>query len=206
MRLPHACERDTIRPIPANHFSMGICARVSGLFDVRLKSGNSTGLPGKDFTMAIERTFVILKPDAVQRGLCGEIISRFERKGLKIIAGKFFLVSKELAEKHYGEHKGKPFYNGLVDFITKSPVFCLALEGAYAVSTARKLMGKTFGHEAEPGTIRGDFGSSKGMNLIHGSDSVESAKRELALWFRESELIEYGRQADFWTSNEEDQK
>lgn len=154
--------------------------------------------------MAVERTFIICKPDAVQRGICGEILTRFERKGLKMIGGKLISVSRELAETHYGEHKGKPFYDGLVDFITKSPVLCLALEGPYATSVARKLIGKTFGNEAEPGTIRGDYGISKGMNLIHGSDSVESAQRELELWFKPEELLSYERPADAWVSNEED--
>jgi len=154
--------------------------------------------------MAVERTFIIFKPDAVQRGICGEIMTRFERKGLKLVGTKLISVARELAETHYGEHKGKPFYDGLVDFITKSPVLCLALEGPYAVSVARKLIGKTFGNEAEGGTIRGDFGISKGMNLIHGSDSVESAQRELELWFKPEELLSYERPADAWVSNEED--
>ncbi|NUQ33503.1 MAG: nucleoside-diphosphate kinase [Planctomycetaceae bacterium] len=152
----------------------------------------------------MERTFIILKPDAVQRGLSGEIIGRFERKGLKIVGLKLMSVQRELAECHYAEHKGKPFYNGLVDFITKSPVVCAALEGPYAVASARKLMGKTFGNEAEPGTIRGDYGSSRGMNLIHGSDSPESAKRELEMWFKAGELCSYERAVDAWTSNSED--
>lgn len=157
--------------------------------------------------MAIEQTFIIFKPDAVQRALVGEILSRFERKGLKIIGMKVMQVSQQLAETHYGEHKGKPFYNGLVDFITKAPVVCLALEGAYAVSIVRKLVGKTFGNEAEPGTIRGDYGSSRGMNLIHASDSTESAKRELALWFGEAgALVSYARASDGWISNDEDAK
>jgi nucleoside-diphosphate kinase len=154
--------------------------------------------------MAIERTFIFLKPDAVQRGLAGEILSRFERKGLRIIGLKVMKVSRELAEKHYGEHKGKPFYAGLVDFATSGPVCCIALEGPYAVTSARKLMGKTFGNDAEPGTIRGDYGSSRGMNLVHGSDSPESAARELALWFAPGELVEYSREIDRWISNAED--
>lgn len=154
--------------------------------------------------MAIERTFIILKPDCVQRGLSGEVLSRFERKGLKIVGLKLISVPHELAETHYAEHKGKPFYEGLVSFITSSPVVCLALEGPYAVSVARKLIGKTFGNEAEAGTIRGDFGSSKGMNLIHGSDSTESSARELELWFKSGELVSYERPIDAWVSNDED--
>ena len=154
--------------------------------------------------MAIERTFIILKPDCVQRGLAGEVLSRFERKGLKLIGLKLMSVSRELAETHYGEHKGKPFYDGLVNFITSSPVVCIALEGPYAIVSARKLMGKTFGNEAEAGTIRGDFGSSRGLNLVHGSDSPESAKRELELWFKSDELCSYERAVEAWTCNAED--
>ncbi len=154
--------------------------------------------------MAIEKTFVLLKPDAVQRGLCGEILQRFERKGLKIIGSKLIKVSQELAATHYKEHQGKPFYDGLISFITSSPVFCLALEGPYAVSISRTLIGKTFGNEAEAGTIRGDYGSSRGMNLIHGSDSPESAERELSLWFHKDELTNYDRSLNNWVFNEED--
>jgi nucleoside-diphosphate kinase len=154
--------------------------------------------------MAIERTFIILKPDAVQRALSGEILSRFERKGLRIVGLKLIQVSKDLAETHYGEHKARPFYKGLVEFITSGPVVCIALEGPYAVSIARKLIGKTFGQEAEAGTIRGDYSSSRGLNLIHGSDSPESAARELALWFKPSELVEYSRVVEQWVSNSED--
>lgn len=156
--------------------------------------------------MAVERTFIILKPDAVQRGLCGEILARFERKGLKIIGCKFMSVPKSQAETHYAEHKGKPFYQGLVDFITRSPVLCIAMEGAHAVGIVRKLVGKTFGNEAEGGTIRGDFGSSRGMNLVHASDSPDSAKRELELWFKAAELCDYKRAVDEWSYNDEDRK
>lgn len=154
--------------------------------------------------MAIERTFIALKPDAVQRALSGEIVSRFERKGLKLIGAKLINVSTELAETHYGEHKGKPFYDGLVSFITSGPVLCLAMEGPSAVSVVRKLVGKTFGTEAEPGTIRGDYGSSRGMNLIHASDSTESSARELELWFNSEELLSYERVMDQWVFNDED--
>lgn len=156
--------------------------------------------------MAMEKTFVIFKPDAVQRGLVGEILNRFERKGLHISGLKVMQVSRQLAETHYGEHKGKPFYESLVGFILSGPVVCLALEGPYAVASVRKLVGKTFGNEAEPGTIRGDYGSSRGMNLIHASDSVESATRELALWFGSDGLVNYTRTIDSWISNAEDAK
>jgi len=156
--------------------------------------------------MAIEKTFVIFKPDAVQRGLVGEILNRFERKGLRLAGLKVMQVSRQLAETHYGEHKGKPFYAGLVDFILSGPVVCLALEGPYAVASVRKLVGKTFGNEAEPGTIRGDYGSSRGMNLIHASDSPESAVRELALWFGNDGFVSYGRAIDAWISSSEDAK
>lgn len=154
--------------------------------------------------MAIERTFIALKPDAVQRGLVGEILSRFERKGLKLIGLKQIVVSQQLAETHYGEHKGKPFYTGLVSFITSGPVICIAMEGPSAVATVRKLVGKTFGTEAEPGSIRGDYGVSRGMNLIHASDSVESSARELELWFASGELCSYERAVDSWIVSDED--
>ncbi len=123
----------------------------------------------------MERTLIILKPDAVQRGLCGQIIDRFEKKGLQIVGLKFMKIPQTLAETHYGPHKGKPFYDGLVKFMTSSPVIVLALYGKDAIGVARKMMGATFGSKAEPGTIRGDFGVSNSFNLIHGSDSPESA-------------------------------
>ncbi len=123
----------------------------------------------------MERTLIILKPDAVQRGLCGQILDRFEKKGLQIVGLKFMKIPQALAETHYGPHKGKPFYDGLVKFMTSSPVIVLALYGKDAIAIARKMMGATFGSKAEPGTIRGDFGVSNSFNLIHGSDSPESA-------------------------------
>jgi len=139
----------------------------------------------------MERTLIILKPDAVQRGLCGEILSRFERKGLQIVAMKCMRIPRQTAETHYGPHKGKPFYDGLVAFMTSSPVIVLALAGKDAIAISRKLMGATFGSKAEPGTIRGDFGVSNSFNLIHGSDSAESAQRELSLFFKPDELIDW---------------
>ena len=126
----------------------------------------------------MERTLIILKPDAVQRGICGEILSRFERKGLQIVGLKFMQIPKSLAETHYEPHKGKPFYPGLVKFMTSSPVVVMVLQGKDAIAISRKMMGATFGSKAEPGTIRGDFGVSNSFNLIHGSDSPESATRK----------------------------
>lgn len=139
--------------------------------------------------MALERTLIILKPDAVGRGLMGRIIARFEDKGLRVAGMKMQKISRAVAQKHYGEHKDKPFFSGLLQFITAGPVLLMALEGRNAVAVSRKLMGATFGSNAEPGTIRGDFGVSNTNNLIHGSDSVASAKRELALYFNKGELI-----------------
>jgi len=139
----------------------------------------------------MERTLIILKPDAVQRNICGEILSRFERKGLQIIAMKFMRIPRQTAETHYEPHKGKPFYDGLVKFMTSSPVIVVALSGKDAIAISRKLMGATFGSKADPGTIRGDFGVSNSFNLIHGSDSPESAQRELGLFFKPEEIIDW---------------
>src|SRR5579862_2485632 len=139
----------------------------------------------------MERTLIIFKPDAVQRGLCGEILTRFEKKGLQIVGMKLMKISQSLAETHYGPHKGKPFYDGLVKFMTSSPVVVIALSGKDAIAISRKMMGATFGSKAEPGTIRGDFGVSNSFNLIHGSDSPESAQRELGLFFKPDELIDW---------------
>ena len=139
----------------------------------------------------MERTLIIFKPDAVQRGLCGQILARFENKGLQIVGMKFMRLPHQLVETHYEPHKGKPFYPGLVKFMTSSPVVVLALEGKDAIAIARKMMGATFGSKAEPGTIRGDLGVSNSFNLIHGSDSPESAQRELGLFFKPEELAEW---------------
>jgi|TARA_B110000263_G_scaffold232230_1_gene228121 nucleoside-diphosphate kinase len=146
----------------------------------------------------VERTLVLLKPDAIQRGLSGKIISRLEDKGLKLVAMKLIHVDETLASKHYGEHVGKPFYDSLVGFITSSPLIALSVEGKDAVHVVRNLIGATNPVEALPGTIRGDFGLTIGMNLVHGSDSVESAERELEIFFNNSELLDYGRQIDDW--------
>lgn len=146
----------------------------------------------------MERTLVLLKPDAVQRRLVGRIISRIEEKGLKIVGLKMLRVSRELAEKHYAEHREKPFYPELVSFITSAPVVAMVVEGPKAVEVVRKMMGKTNPLEAEPGTIRGDFGLSVTMNLIHGSDSPSSAAREIALFFREEEILTYTTADSAW--------
>lgn len=139
----------------------------------------------------MEKTLIILKPDCVQRRLMGRVIQRFEDKGLSITAMKMIKITRELAEQHYAPHKGKPFYPGLIDYITSGPVVVFVAAGPGAIAISRKLMGKTFGFEAEPGTIRGDFGCSKTLNLIHGSDSPESAATEIALYFEADEILEY---------------
>tara|TARA_Y100000996_G_scaffold409657_1_gene390675 strand:- start:698 stop:1147 length:450 start_codon:yes stop_codon:yes gene_type:complete len=146
----------------------------------------------------VQRTLVLIKPDAVQRNLSGKIISRLEDKGLKLVGIKLIHVDESLASKHYGEHIGKPFYNSLVEFITSSPVIALAIEGDNSVQVVRNLMGATNPVDSLPGTIRGDYGLTIGMNLIHGSDSEDSANRELAIFFDDSELINYDRQIDDW--------
>lgn len=146
----------------------------------------------------METSLIILKPDAVQRGLVGRIISRFEDKGLQIVGAKIMRISPELAAQHYKDHIGKGFYDGLVRFMTSSPVMVLAVRGVGAIAICRKLMGATFGSKAEPGTIRGDFGVSNSFNLIHGSDGPESAERELALFFGPGEVIEWKRATENW--------
>ncbi|MCC7408083.1 MAG: nucleoside-diphosphate kinase [Phycisphaeraceae bacterium] len=146
----------------------------------------------------MQTTLVFLKPDAVQRGLMGKIVTRFEEKGLQIVGAKLMKVSRELAEKHYAAHKGKKFYDGLIKFVTSSPVFVMALRGNNAIEISRKMMGATFGSKAEPGTIRGDYGVSNSFNLIHGSDSAEAAASEVALWFGAGEIVEYERAVQGW--------
>ena len=139
----------------------------------------------------MERTFVMVKPDGVQRGLIGEVIKRFEGKGFKIIGLKLIQVTEGLAQEHYREHEGKAFYPGLVEYITSGPVVALALEGKGVVLEVRKMMGATNPKDAQPGTIRGDFALDIGRNIIHGSDSPDSAARELAIYFNDGELLEY---------------
>ncbi|MBE9100752.1 nucleoside-diphosphate kinase [Vacuolonema iberomarrocanum] len=139
----------------------------------------------------MERTFIAIKPDGVQRGLAGEIISRFENKGFTLVGLKLMQVSKELAETHYAVHKERPFFAGLVEFITSGPVVAMVLEGDGVIAAARKLIGATNPLTAEPGTIRGDFGANIGRNIIHGSDAPETAQQEIALWFTEAELASW---------------
>jgi len=137
----------------------------------------------------MERTFIMVKPDGVARGLVGEVVSRFERKGLRIVGLKLIQIAEETARRHYAEHKGKDFYDALVRFICSGPVVVMVVEGKEAVAVARKLIGATFGWKAEPGTIRGDLGLSNRFNLVHGSDSQEKAAFEIGLYFQESELV-----------------
>jgi nucleoside-diphosphate kinase len=151
----------------------------------------------------MERTLVVVKPDGVQRGLLGEIVARFERKGLKVVGLRMLDVSRPLAERHYAVHAGKHFYDGLVDFIISGPVAAVALEGPDAIATVRRLVGSTMPNEAEAGTIRGDLGISGLRNLIHASDAKQTAEEELALWFGPDALVAYGRAIDAWIVAEE---
>lgn len=146
----------------------------------------------------MERTLIIVKPDAMQRGLTGEIIRRFEARGLRIIGMKLMQVSEALAKRHYAEHEGKPFFDPLVQYITSSPVVVMVLEGKRAVEAARNTIGKTNPVEAAAGTIRGDFGMEIGRNLVHGSDSVESGQREVSIFFNDDELISWSRDTERW--------
>ncbi len=146
----------------------------------------------------MEHEFVMLKPDAVQRGLIGQLITRLERTGLKIVAMKFLKVSQDQAEKHYEVHKERPFYSGLVKYITSSPTVALVIEGENAVALTRKIVGATNPLDASPGTIRGDFGIQIGRNLIHASDSVENALAELKIYFDESELVNWKPVTNNW--------
>lgn len=143
--------------------------------------------------MAVERTFTMVKPDGVQRGLIGEVVSRFERKGLKIVAAKFFVMPKAMAEANYAEHKGKKFYEPLIKFITSGPVLAMVLEGENAIDVVRGIMGKTDPKEAQPGTIRGDFALAISRNVVHGSDSPAAAEREINIFFKPEELVSYER-------------
>lgn len=148
--------------------------------------------------MAVEKTFLMVKPDGVQRNLVGEIVQRFERKGFKLVGAKLMTISQELAEQHYAEHKERPFFGELVSFITSGPVFAMVWQGENVIKTAREMMGKTNPSEAAPGTIRGDFAAQVSMNIIHGSDGNESAEREINLFFNAAELVEYSREIDRW--------
>ena len=145
-----------------------------------------------------ERTLVLIKPDGVQRLLVGRILARFEERGLKLVGLKLMHVERSLAERHYAVHQGKPFYAGLVDFITSGPLVAVALEGPNVISAVRVMVGATRAHEAAAGTIRGDLAIETGQNLVHASDGPETAAAELALWFGEGELVDYSRQIDRW--------
>ena len=146
----------------------------------------------------MERTFVLVKPDGVQRGLIGEIIARLEKRGLKLVAARMVAVSQELAEKHYAVHKGKSFYDGLIHYITSAPVMAMVWEGPSAIAAVRQTMGATRPAEAAPGTVRHDLGLTVGRNLTHASDSPENAALEISLWFAPSEVIDWKRDSDTW--------
>ncbi|RXJ03946.1 nucleoside-diphosphate kinase [Anaerobacillus alkaliphilus] len=147
----------------------------------------------------MERTYLMVKPDGVQRNLVGEIVSRFENKGFQLVGAKLLTVSREMAETHYAEHKERPFFGELVDFITSGPVFAMVWEGENVISIARQMMGATNPKDALPGTIRGDYAAKLSMNVIHGSDSPESAAREIGIFFKEEELNNYEKTIGTWT-------
>ena len=146
----------------------------------------------------MERTLVLIKPDAVQRGLMGEITARLEQRGLRLVAARFLLVERSLAERHYAVHKGKPFYDGLIAYITSAPVMAMVWEGPDAIVAVRQTMGSTRPTEAAPGSIRHDFGLTVGRNLTHASDSPETAEEEVKLWFKPAELVVWRRDVDRW--------
>jgi len=146
----------------------------------------------------MERTFLMIKPDGIQRGLIGEIVARFEKKGLQLVAAKFMMVSREQAEHHYAEHEGKPFYPPLLDFVTSGPVFAMVWQGDQVIGLTRALIGKTDALQAAPGTIRSDYAVHTNFNLIHGSDSPENAEREIANFFSPAELISYEHTLQRW--------
>ncbi len=146
----------------------------------------------------MERTLVLIKPDAVQRGLIGEITARLEKRGLKLVGAKFMPVSRALAEKHYAIHQGKPFYEGLVNYIISTPVMAMVWEGPNAIAAVRQTMGATRPTEAAPGSIRHDFGLTIGRNLTHASDTPENGEKEVSLWFSPEELVDWQRPLDSW--------
>ncbi|MCM3666662.1 nucleoside-diphosphate kinase [Mesobacillus subterraneus] len=146
----------------------------------------------------MEKTYLMVKPDGVQRNLIGEVVARFEKKGFQLVGAKLLNIPRELAEEHYGEHKERPFFGELVDFITSGPVFAMVWQGENVIATARQMMGATNPKDAAPGTIRGDFGVTVGKNVIHGSDSPESAEREIGLFFKQEELAEYSKLMNEW--------
>ena len=151
-----------------------------------------------------ERTLIIVKPDGVQRHLTGEIITRFEKKGLKLVAAKFMTISEDLARQHYAVHKGKPFFEGVVKYLSSAPALVMVWEAQGVIDISRKLMGSTFGYDAQPGTIRGDFGCSRGYNLVHGSDSPQSADYEIALYFKPDEIADYNLADSAWLYGKND--
>lgn len=146
----------------------------------------------------MERSLVLVKPDGVQRALIGEVISRLERRGLRLVAARFMQVSKELAETHYAIHKGKPFYEGLISYIISAPVMAMIWEGPNAIAAIRQTMGATRPTEAAPGSLRHDFALEVGRNLTHASDSIENGEQEVGLWFKQDELVDWGREVDRW--------
>jgi nucleoside-diphosphate kinase len=146
----------------------------------------------------LEKSLVLVKPDGVQRGLIGEVISRLERRGLRLIGAKFLIISQELAETHYAIHKGKPFYEGLIAYITSAPVMAMVWEGPNAIAAIRQTMGATRPTEAAPGSVRHDFGLEVGRNITHASDSIENGEAEVSLWFTSNELVTWDRDIDRW--------
>jgi nucleoside-diphosphate kinase len=163
-----------------------------------LSEAGHTNYPIIKGCVQMDRTFLMVKPDGVQRGLIGEIALRFENKGLQLIAAKLTVITKEQAEYHYAEHVGKPFYEGLVTFITSGPVFAMVWQGDQVIPLSRAIVGKTNALDAAPGTIRGDYALHTGMNLVHGSDSPESAEREIANFFKPEEIIQYQKAIAGW--------
>src|SRR5512141_323068 len=158
-------------------------------------------IPPHEFILwriSVERSLVLVKPDGVQRALVGEVISRLERRGLRLVGAKFMQVSKELAETHYAIHKGKPFYDGLISYIISAPVMAMVWEGPNVVAAIRQTMGATRPTEAAPGSLRHDFALEVGRNLTHASDSVENGANEVALWFKPEELVDWNREIDKW--------
>ncbi|MBX3030965.1 MAG: nucleoside-diphosphate kinase [Chloroflexi bacterium] len=150
--------------------------------------------------MVTERTLILIKPDGVQRQLVGRILERYEQRGLKIVGLKLMVASRAIAEEHYTEHRERPFFGSLVDFITSAPLVAIAVEGLNAVAVCRAINGATRPHEAAPGSIRGDFALETGQNLVHASDSTESATRELGIWFADGDLIDYTRSIEPWVA------
>jgi len=165
--------------------------------DVSFRSLTTTPAPSRLLPVN-ERTLVLIKPDGVQRLLTGRILARYEDRGLKIVGLKLIQVSRDLAERHYAVHREKPFFTGLVDFIISAPLVAAVLEGPNGIAVVRAMNGATRPHEAEPGSIRGDFALETAQNLVHASDGAETATAEIALWFRPEELLAYGREIDRW--------